>query len=342
MRTILAFTLALVACFIITAAPACAEPNLAGKQAYADPDEAAKTIDFQIQGEYVGHIPANDGKRKTGAQIIALGNGQFRMVVFDGGLPGEGWKPGMKRQEITGQLKGDQAPFVNEDKGGVILWRDGKVVLRPPVGDGEIVFDKVMRKSNTLGAKPPKGAVVLFDGKKETLEKNWKSGAKMTDDGLLMQGVTSQATFGDHKLHIEFRLPFQPFARGQGRGNSGIYVQARYETQMLDSFGLAGKNNECGGIYTVKDPDVNMCYPPLSWQTYDIEFTAARFDDAGKKTANARMTVYHNGVKIHDNVEVPNPTRASPIKKETPEPGPVYLQNHGNPVRYRNIWVEKK
>jgi hypothetical protein len=139
-------------------------------------------------------------------------------------------------------------------------------------------------------------------------------------------------------LHIEFMLPFMPKAQGQARGNSGVYLQGRYEVQVLDSFGLEGKDNECGGIYEVKAPDANMCYPPLVWQTYDIKFTAARFDAAGKKTANARMTVFHNGTKIHDNVEVPKATRAAP-NAEGPEPGFLHLQDHGCPVRYRNIWI---
>ena len=134
----------------------------------------------------------------------------------------------------------------------------------------------------------------------------------MSEDKLLMQGANSVKRFQSHKLHVEFRTPFQPKARGQGRGNSGCYLQARYEVQMLDSFGLTGHHNECGGIYSIKPPDVNMALPPLSWQTYDIEFTAAKFKD-GKKVANARITVLHNGVKIHDNVELPKRTTASPL-----------------------------
>jgi hypothetical protein len=107
---------------------------------------------------------------------------------------------------------------------------------------------------------------------------------------------------------------------------------------MLDSFGLKGMHNECGGIYSVRAPDLNACLPPLTWQTYDIEYKAARFGADGKKTTNAQMTVRLNGIVIHDKVELPKRTTASPLP-EGVEPGPVYLQNHGNPIRYRNIWV---
>jgi hypothetical protein len=142
---------------------------------------------------------------------------------------------------------------------------------------------------------------------------------------------------------VEFRIPFQPEDSGQGRGNSGLYLQGRYEVQMLDSFGLEGKDNECGGIYSVAPPSVNMALPPLAWQTYDVDYTAAKYDDAGKLTSNPRVTVKHNGVVIHDNIELPGQrnTTAAPVAAG-PAPGPVFLQNHGNPVRYRNIWVVEK
>jgi len=105
-----------------------------------------------------------------------------------------------------------------------------------------------------------------------------------------MQGCESTRDVRDHIVHIEFRLPFEPRNAGQGRGNSGMYLQGRYEVQMLDSFGLEGKMDECGGISASGPPKVNVCFPPLSWQTYDVQFTAARFDAAGKKIANPRMT----------------------------------------------------
>ena len=107
--------------------------------------------------------------------------------------------------------------------------------------------------------------------------------------------------------------------------------------QILDSFGLAGKNNECGGLYHYVEPATNMCLPPLSWQTYDIDLTAAAFDTAGKKTRNARLTVRHNGVLVHDDVEIARKTGAG--KPEGALALPTKLQNHGNPVRFRNIWL---
>jgi hypothetical protein len=108
---------------------------------------------------------------------------------------------------------------------------------------------------------------------------------------------------------------------------------------MLDSFGLKGENNECGGLYEIKAPDANMCFPPLAWQTYDIEYTAAKYDGE-KLMTNPRITVIHNGVTIHKDVELPGDrsTRSAPVKPGA-EPGPIYLQNHGNPARYRNVWI---
>lgn len=272
--------------------------------AEADPD-------FAIQGEYI--TPENATSAK-GMQVVALGNGLFRVVIYEGGLPGAGWN-----RQPPQVLNEEETSAVRE--------------LIAAIG-----FGKTQRQSPTLGAEPPAGAIVLFDGTAESFKKQWKEGAKLSQDGLLEQGATSVETFQDFIAHIEFMTPYMPHARGQGRGNSGIYYQGRYETQVLDSFGLAGKNNETGGIYEIRDPDLNMCFPPLVWQTYDIEFTAPRWDAAGKKTANARLTVRLNGIVVQRDVDVPRTTRAAPLQ-ESPEAGPLYIQNHGNPVRFRNIWV---
>ena len=290
----------------------------------------AENPDFSVQGEYAA---SESGKGDYGVQVVALGLGTFDAYVLQGGLPGAGWDKQKKRTKISGTTANGKTAFQGE--GYSVVIQDGKLELNS--GDKTLAnLSRIERTSPTMGAKPPKGAVVLFDG---THVDRWDKG-RLSEDKLLMEGPTSKQTFGDLSLHIEFRLPYQPQARGQRRGNSGIYVQGRYETQMLDSFGLEGKSNEAGGIYKVKDPDVNMCFPPLSWQTYDIDFKAARFKD-GEKSENAIMSVEHNGVLVQDKVECPAATLSSKGGIEA-EPGPIFLQDHGNPVRYRNIWVLEK
>ncbi len=307
-------------------------------RAFDDPAKALKEdADFKFQGEYTGTIKEMGaaGGMKVGVLVVALGKGKFRLIPCDKGLPGDPGASVDLKVAVEGKLEGNMVRAkVGSENGTVEIHPDGTMVLSSTVGDFTGTLKKVVRKSPTLGAKPPKGAIVLFDGK--GVEK-WAKG-KMTKSGLLTQGAQTKKRFGDHQLHIEFRLPYMPEARGQGRGNSGLYMQGRYEIQMLDSFGLEGKDNECGGVYKIAKPKVNMCYPPLSWQTYDVEFTAAKFDKNGKKIAKAKMTVRHNGVVIHKDLELPGKTGGSVLKSEK-GPGPIYLQNHGNPVRYRNIWV---
>ena len=288
-------------------------------------DAAAAGVDFQLQGEYAGE--------NCGAQVIALGEGKFHLVGWDSGLPGT-VDGAQKNQEMDGMLEGGAVHFKNAVWEATVA--NGE--LKGKGTDGQVrTLKKVERKSPTLGAKPPSGAIVLFDG---TSEDAWKNG-KVDQDGNLACGTVSKQEFGDFTLHIEFRTPFKPAARGQGRGNSGVYLQDRFEVQVLDSFGLKGENNECGGIYTKHKPKVNMCFPPLSWQTYDVDFQSAKWDVDGKKTKNAIVTVKHNGVLIHDHVEVDGSTGSSG-RKDGPGPGPFQLQNHGNPVVFRNIWVVEK
>jgi hypothetical protein len=297
-------------------------------RAFTNPAEAGPN--FEFQGEYVGNV----GDRQWGAQIVALGDGKFDLVGHRGGLPGEGWKRGDQTTRGKGELK-DGVVEVDGD-GWTAKVKDGVMtVLHGTEKSGEL--KKVERQSPTLGARPPQGAIVLFDGSSPD---NFENGQIVEGNLLGASNCVSKHKFGDHSLHVEFRTPFMPKSRGQARGNSGVYVNGRYEVQVLDSFGLEGKNNECGGIYQMAEPAVNMCYPPLSWQTYDIDFTAAKYDDAGKKTANARIMVKHNGVVIHDNVEL---TKGTPgYKPEGPEKLGLFLQNHGNPVAFRNLWAVEK
>jgi acetyl esterase/lipase len=292
--------------------------------------------DFLVQGEYVGEIRTEEGMQKLGVQVLAKGKGKFRAVGYIGGLPGDGWDRS-ERHGADGETKGDVTVFAGTE--AVASIRNGVLSV---LGKDDTALGKlkrVDRASPTVGMKPPAGAFVLFDGKTG----GGFEGARLTDDGLLIPGVTSKPKFQSGTLHIEFRTPYQPEDSGQGRGNSGCYLQGRYEVQILDSFGLEGKDNECGGIYSVRPPDLNMCFSPLTWQTYDIDFTAARYDADRKLAKNARITVRHNGVLIHNEVELPHrPTTAAPVAVG-PEPGPIYLQDHRNPVRFRNVWfVERK
>ncbi len=308
-------------------------PKKKERIAIAEPKDAVKDPDFAIQGEYEGTIKLNSGDKRVGAHVIAKGLGEFDVKVYMGGLPGAG-SDGKTSLKATAKRDGETAAVTGKDLSGSIA--GGKFTLK----DGtkiETTLTRVERKSKTIGEKPPEGAVVLFG--KEGDEKNWTGGKikELSDGKYLDVGVKSKAKFGAFKAHVEFRLPWMPNSAGQGRGNSGVYFQDRYECQVLDSFGLNGENNECGGIYTQHKPSVNMCLPPLVWQTYDIEFTPAAFGADGKKTKNGRATVYHNGVKIHDNIEFPKECPGG--QPENAMPGPFQFQNHGDPVVFRNVWV---
>jgi len=301
---------------------------------------------------------ADDSPVKT-AQVIALDRGKYQinlLQAFDSSAApvwvmygkltpanvvsfrsGDWWCEIDKAQSAAGGQSGDAQPSP------IVRLAGGKR------GDDPLFFRmrKFLRLSPTLGAEPPAGAVVLFDG--ANLDE-WRTGKDKPAGWKIVEGgaaeivpdtgsILTKRSFGDMKLHVEFRLPFTPAARGQGRGNSGVYIQDRYEVQVLDSYGLQGRDNECGGVYRVAAPRVNMCAPPMQWQTYDIMFHTPRFDSNGDKTRNARLTVVHNGVTIHEELDVPGPTGGARSKGETSEPGPILLQDHGNRVQYRNIWL---
>jgi len=297
------------------------------KDAFTSPESAGP--DFAIQGEYVGEII---GKGKVGAQVAAEGDGKFVVQFLSGGLPGEGWDGNSK---VTASARAVNSKTSVQGDAGTGEIGDGKLTGATRRGE-QFALTRLMRKSPSLSAKPSRRAVVLFDGSSAA---DWKGG-KLVDGNLLDNGATSRRSFQDFTLHLEFRLPFMPESRGQARANSGIYVQDRWEIRILDSFGRDTEDNECGAIYAQFKPLVQMAYPPLSWQTYDIELQAARFDGE-KKVADAVITVKHNGVVIHDHVKLSKgPTVGG--QKEAATPGPIRLQDdHGNPVYFRNIWVEK-
>lgn len=317
---------------------------------YVDANDPNIPADFAYQGEYVGS--------GMGAQVIALDKGAFQVVLFPGGLPGAGWD-GKNRSLLNGKLEGKKVAL-SPAKGNrkyLAGSPDAFSATRKFPPDGHkpysgslsngiislskgIVLKKTQRKSPTMGKKAPKGAITLFDGSNKD---EWQGGRLDEKTRLLNtdgSDVRTRRKFNDYHMHLEFLLPYRPAARGQGRGNSGFYQIDHFEVQILDSFGLEGANNECGGIYSIKDSDVNACFPPLSWQTYDVDFTNAKTKD-GKKIKNAKITVRLNGIVIHDNFEIPRKTGGSRGEPEG-TPGPMKLQGHGNPLQFRNIWIVEK
>ncbi|GAC1472241.1 MAG: DUF1080 domain-containing protein [Isosphaeraceae bacterium] len=205
--------------------------------------------------------------------------------------------------------------------------------------------DSPPKIESTLGARPPEGAIVLFDGKSlaSWVQADGKTPARWpVSDGILTVGkgqgsIMTTQRLGDVQMHVEFNVPYMPDARGQARGNSGVYLAGAYELQILDSYGLKLQNNDCGAIYKQVVPLVNACKPPLQWQTYDITFHKAK-RDGDKTVKKATITVYQNGIKIIDNAEI-SPT---PGGVDTPEgsDGPLLLQDHGNDVQFRNMWAK--
>jgi hypothetical protein len=221
---------------------------------------------------------------------------------------------------------------------------------KPDVAEIERIWhDYAEPPEVTVEAVRPEKALVLFDGKDfsqwQPERKGGEIGWKIADGVMQIVpksgGVMTKRDFTDFILHAEFKTPQMPDnVKGQGRGNSGIYIQRRYEIQILDSYGLPLKNNECGSIYTYKAPDKNVCKKPGEWQTYDILFHSARWaqkDGQPVKVQNARVTVFQNGVLIQDDVDVPHKTGAG--QPEGPKPAPILLQEHGNEVCFRNIWA---
>ena len=302
------------------------------KKTAAAQSEAKLDDDFFLQGEYVGTVSSGAWPPVwTGLQVIALGNGEFQAVEYVGGLPGNGWD-GHTRTEYAGHRTASDRALLTGDARRLTV-RRGLVIVNDDAGKEIGRLRKTLRRSQTVGARPPAGAQVLFCGRDA---REFASGV-VTPDHLLVAGADTKQSFGDFSIHLEFRTPYMALARGQARGNSGVYIQKRYEVQILDSFGLRGADNESGALYKQRPPKLNMSFPPLTWQTYDIDFKAARFDAVGNKTANARITVRHNGVVIHDNVEITAKTGGGAA--EGPDPAPIRLQDHGNLVHFRNIWI---
>jgi len=301
-----------------------------------------------IMGNYHGGFTNEPWQaRSLRAEIIAESAATFLAQLYVGA---EGVEPVCVK--VEGRLKREGAVFEGKvDLGkalggactvsGIVANKVFTGIFDGKGKNGEFELNRVLIESPTLGQAPPEGAIVLLDG--ANLDQwialpRWR----LQRDGSIKPGhssLVSKQSFGDAEYHIEFRTPVMVNERGQARGNSGVYVEGRYEIQVLDSFGLPPYHNGCGGIYQAAEPLTNACLPPGEWQTYDITFTAPRFDANGAKTKNAELTVKHNGVLIHDKLVLEKASSGGVADTEAPE-GPLMLQDHGDEVSFRNIWLK--
>ena len=322
---------------------------------------------IMVQGNWQGEFSSADWQsRSLRAQVVGESWTDFRCYIYVG-TEGD--------NEIRGLLKGKTdkgiTPFqgeidLGENLGGV-YGVEGQIAkgvfsgsLKSKSGgkSAEFSMKRVMLKSPTLGQEPPEGAIVLMmdqgESKEqqqelqakqaETFEKEWNVEKRwgVNADGAICMSPSSIWTkkeFGDADYHLEFQTPYMPTERDQGRGNSGFYIEGRYEIQVLDSFTDEPRDNQCGGIYQQAVPLCNPSLPPGEWQTYDVSFRTPRFDADGKKTENARLTVKLNGVVIHDNLELRRPTPGGVAGNEATQ-GVILLQDHNNYVRFNNAWVK--
>lgn len=223
-------------------------------------------------------------------------------------------------------VAGGSAYFVDEYKSGII-WEEPAVV---DPGDGK---------------RPPSDAVVLFDGQDLSAwngGENWK-----VEDGYAVpqkSGISTKQPFGDVQLHLEWATPEEVSGSGQGRGNSGVYLMGKYEVQILDSYDNETYfDGQAGSVYKQWPPLVNATRKPGKWQTYDILFTAPRFDEQKNLLSPGYVTVLHNGVVVQNHTELLGGTfyDRPPHYEPHAERLPIHLQFHGNPVRFRNIWVRE-
>ena len=191
-----------------------------------------------------------------------------------------------------------------------------------------------------------KEKVYLFDG---TDLSGWKSRWSgntpdwKVEDGISTVGhedIVSDYQFSDAHIHVEFRIPDMPDCTGQAKGNSGVYVHGCYEIQVLDSYGIENPHNDdCSGIYSIQAPLCNACLPAEEWQTYDIIFRAPRFNQYGEIAEDGRITLLQNGIVVHNNFILPSVTPGGITENRRVAKGPLMLQDHGNAVSFRNVWV---
>ena len=292
-----------------------------------------------VQGLYEGAITDTKGAHQLEARVVATGDKAYKVFIR---VPQAGGK--VTKIELDGKTEGSAVRFTGTFAGADCKAAYLAGVIKGTCGTGALQMKRIVRKPPSLGEKPPAGAVVLIGGKdfSEVVKKPLKGGKEqewipVEGGGIQIPkgGLRSKRQFdGSLRMHVEFKVPLVAKGRGQGRGNSGVFLPCGQEIQVLDSFGMTTyTGGGCGGLYKYKDPDAFdefslASLPPLEWQTYDILYRVKK--QGGKAVGNPVLTVLHNGIKIHDNHEL----------KKKARPGGFSFQDHGNPVHYRNIWVQ--
>lgn len=302
-----------------------------------------------FMGAYEGTYHADPSQTtKATAQVIAEGPAYYRVVVRT--EPLAAGEPGAQF-EIYGVQQGARVNLFGRANASDWLGTIAADRLKADPGyyGMGLELSKATRRSPAEGAQPPAGAVVLLPFAPGTPPDTsaWTGGAwKPQADGSLQcnpgkGSITTKQKFGDMQLHVEFWLPLMADSSGQGRANSGVIINNIYEIQVLDSFGLVPSAGDCGAIYSQARPKVNASLPPEQWQTYDINFRAPRMNPDGSVKEKARVTVEFNGIKVQDDVAIEGATAGHEPGKPPANvaTGPLQLQDHGNRVRYRNVWL---
>lgn len=306
-----------------------------------------------VYGNFHGEFTSDEWKDYSiRAEIIGESGSTYKAILIINGNDMD-----EMRVNVPGKTEKNSAKFAgNVNLGndlGVEYTASGTVnkgvftgSLSGKKGEGKFELKWVQLKSPTLGKYAPEGAIpLMWDGmSQDELNARWEVRPhwEVKPNGFVQithTNIVTKQAFQDAEYHIEFRTPYMPNDRGQGRGNSGVYLHGKYEVQVLDSFGLPAKDNECGGIYRYAVPLMNACLPPMETQTYDITFHAARYDSSGTKTRNAVVHIIHNGHVIHDQLELKSRSGGGLGGMEAAE-GPLLLQDHNNIVGYKNIWVK--
>lgn len=313
-----------------------------------------------FMGDWKGgwvEAPQKDGNARNNpglvARVIGLGNNRYEIQILEEFDKRADFKVKTEAVWENGKMTFDQNGYSGKITNDSFTGKKAGGAFDTPFS-----LKRVHRTSPTMGKKAPENAVVLFDGSDLDAWERQGGGDPtwLTKDGYFEVlpkkdnnnvggSINTRQSFGDVKVHLEFRLPYEPEHRGQKRANSGFFMPGGYEVQILDSYGLDGMWNECGALYKQSPPRVNMCWAPCVWQTFDVEFKRLRRDSEGNKVDHAEFTVWHNGVKIHNSFQIKGATSNTQKGRELGESGKnggLSLQDHSNKIQFRNIWVVER